>query len=345
MASFRWPAEWAPQDGILLAWPHEGTDWASTLDAVERAYVGLVGAIARFESAIVCVADARIQARARHLLDAAGTPEDRVRFVRVDYDDTWLRDSGPITLTDGVRFRMLDFHFTGWGGKFDAARDDRLVAQLFDAGLFRNSERARIDWALEGGGIEGDGIDTVLSTTRCLAQRHPHLPRNELVKRLSLHLNVGRVHLLEYGYLEGDDTDAHIDTLARFAAEDHIVYQGCDDRDDANFDELQKMAQELSMLRRADGPHYRVTALPWAGRIHNAEGRRLAASYANFLIVNGAVLVPAYGDGACDARAAETLQSVFPAHEIVPVPCRALIEQNGSLHCATMQLPRGVLAE
>ena len=345
MANYRWPAEWEPQDGVLLAWPHEGTDWADTLGAVEGSYTGLAAAISRRETAVICVCDDALESHARELLGDARAVLENVRFVRAEYDDTWLRDSGPVTLTDGEHFRLLDFLFTGWGGKFGAERDDRIVSQLFDAGLFRKAERARIDWALEGGGIEGDGGATVLSTMRCLGQRHPHLTRTELAEQLRLHLDVTQVHLLEHGYLQGDDTDAHIDTLARFADPGHIVYQGCDDAGDEHYAELGRMAEELAALRQVDGTPYRLTALPWAGRVQDDTGRRLAASYANFLIVNGAVLMPAYGGEARDAEAADALRGAFPAHEIVPLPCRSLIEQNGSLHCLTMQLPRGVLAD
>ena len=341
---FRWPAEFEPQDGVLVAWPHEGTDWAPILGAVERSYVALVEAIARHERCVVCVASPALEQRAHRLLVDAGANLDRIAFVHVEYDDTWLRDSGPVTLAAGDRYRMLDFRFTGWGGKFGAERDDRLVEQLFERGVFRNAERRRVDFALEGGGIESDGEGTVLSTTRCLKQRHPHLGRHELEQHLSLHLGAARVHLLEYGALEGDDTDAHIDTLARYVAPDHLVYQACDDAGDAHFAELREMARELALLKRADGSLYRITPLPWPAPIHDDEGRRLAASYANFLVVNGAVLVPAYGDARADAAAAEVLQHAFPGRYVVPVPCRPLIEQNGSLHCVTMQVPRGALA-
>ncbi len=341
---YRWPAEFEPQDGVLLAWPHEGTDWAANLGAVEHTYVALIGAIAKYERALVCVADAAIERRAQRLLEDAGATFERITFVTAEYDDTWLRDSGPVTLTAGDRYRMLDFEFTGWGGKFGAARDDQIVAQLFARDLFRNADRARIDFALEGGGIESDGEGTVLSTTRCLKQRHPHLSHGELEQHLSRHLNARRVHLIEYGALEGDDTDAHIDTLARFAAPDHIVYQACDDPEDAHFGELREMARELALLKRADGSLYRITPLPWSSPMHGSDGRRLAASYANFLIINGAVLIPAYGDRQSDEAAVDVLQRAFPERYVVPVPCRSLIEQNGSLHCVTMQVPRGALA-
>lgn len=379
----RFPAEWEPQSAVLIAWPHPETDWGPRLVDVEETYIALVVAITAFQDAVICVADDDLQTYAEARLRSARVDMDRVRFVTVEYDDTWLRDSGPITLkcetghpgaarTTPVRhmseqasaestgadsraahpcaatsttadgFLQLDFRFTGWGGKFEASRDDRLVEALTAQGVFANATREQIDFALEGGGIETDGAGTLLTTWKCLHERHPDASREELTTKLATWLRQDRVLWLDHGYLEGDDTDAHIDTLARFAAEDAIVYQGCDDVSDTHYPELQAMAGELAALRTRDGKPYRLFALPWAKPIFD-DGRRLAASYANFLIVNGAVLMPSYGDPA-DARAQEVMAEAFPGREIVPVPCRPLIWQNGSLHCITMQLPEGVLA-
>ena len=337
----RFPAEWEPQSAVLVAWPHAGTDWADRLETVESTYVALVAAITRFETALVCVANAEVEARALGLL-AAAADLSRIHFERLDYDDTWLRDSGPITLRDGNRLRLLDFHFTAWGGKFEAGRDDQIVATLSDRGVFGEARRERIDFALEGGAIETDGEGTLLSTWRCLHERHPGLDRQQVTGRLQEWLEQRRTLWLEHGYLEGDDTDAHIDTLARFASADSIVYQGCQDPGDAHHAELQAMAAELADFKQADGKPYRLFELPWPQPILDS-GRRLAASYANFLIVNNAVLAPVYGDRADDAAMA-VLQSAFPGREIVAVPCLPLIWQNGSLHCLTMQLPQGLIA-
>jgi agmatine/peptidylarginine deiminase len=342
MGRWRLPAEWEPQDGVLLAWPHEGTDWAPILDAVEDSYAQLVTAIARHTRALLIVADLVLERRARQRLEATGARIDRITFLRADYDDTWLRDSGPITLVDGARRRLLDFRFTGWGGKFDASRDDRLVEHLASGGWFGSHPRRRIDWALEGGAIESDGAGTVLTTWQCLHQRHPQLSRGELAEVLGQHLHADRVLVLERGWLQGDDTDAHIDTLARFAPGERIVWQDCDLVRDIHHAELRAMGAELATLRTRDGRAYRLSALPWARPIHDADGRRLAASYANFLVIDGAVLMPAYGDPA-DNAALAVLSAAFPGREAIAVPCRPLIEQNGSLHCVTMQLPRGVL--
>ena len=342
MSQVRFPAEWEPQSAILLAWPHEGTDWAERLAEVEETYVALIGAIARFQRAIVCVADADLQTYAEARLRSARVDMSRVSFVEVEYDDTWLRDSGPITLRDAAGgFRLLDFRFTGWGGKFEASRDDRLIEALADRQLFLNSSRQDIDFALEGGAIETDGAGTLLTTWRCLHERHPQASRAELSGRLMAWLAQERVLWLDHGYLEGDDTDAHVDTLARLAPDDAIVFQACDDAGDKHYAELQAMAREIGELRTADGRPYRLFPLPWAQPVLD-EGRRLAASYANFLIINGAVLMPGYGDPS-DASAAAVLAQAFPGREIIIVPCRPLIWQNGSLHCVTMQLPQGLV--
>jgi len=249
-SSYRLPAEWEPQAGVLVAWPHEQTDWAERLADVETTYVALVGAIARFEPVLVCVADAAVRERANALLAAAGIPQQRIRFVEIEYDDTWLRDSGPISLVADGSFLLNDFRFTGWGGKFNASRDDRLVEGLFARNVFcAAAEHQRIDWALEGGAIESDGAGTLLTTWRCLHQRHPEQGREQMNRIFADRLAGGRVLWLEHGYLQGDDTDAHIDTLARFAPEDTIVFQACQDNTDPHFEELARMRDELAVSK------------------------------------------------------------------------------------------------
>ena len=340
--AFRFPAEWEPQSAILIAWPHAATDWAERLGEVEDTYVALVVAITRFQPVVICVADDDLQIYAEARLRSARVDMDNVRFVPAEYDDTWLRDSGPVSLRDGDKFKLLDFRFTGWGGKYEASRDDRLVGELSGLNVFQNYFVQSIDFALEGGAIETDGQGSLLTTWHCLHERHPGATREELTAKLAGWLKQDRVLWLDHGYLEGDDTDAHIDTLARFAGPDAIVFQACDDPADSHYVELQAMADDIAALRTAEGQPYRLFPLPWAQPVLD-EGRRLAASYANFLIVNGAVLMPAYGDSA-DKQAAEVLAAAFPERQIIPVPCRSLIWQNGSLHCITMQLPAGLLA-
>jgi agmatine/peptidylarginine deiminase len=328
---WRLPAEWEPQAAILIAWPHAGTDWAARLPAVEATYVTLAAAITRYQRLLVIVADEALQTHVESVLADAQVDASRVGYVRLPYDDTWLRDSGPITLLapDGQAL-LLDFRFTGWGGKFDARQDDALVAGLVAEGAFADALRQRVDWALEGGAIESDGAGSVLSTWRCLGQRHADQPREAVVATLMESLHATRVLWLEHGYLQGDDTDAHIDTLARFAPDGGIVYQACDDAGDPHYAELRAMAAELAALRTPEGRPYRLTPLPWPHPIID-EGRRLAASYANYLVINGAVLVPAYGDAA-DAEAARCIGQAHPGREVITIPCRSLIWKNGSLN-------------
>ena len=339
--SSRFPAEWEPQSAILIAWPTADTDWAPRLGEVENAYIQLVAGITRFQPVVIVVADDDVEAYAQARLQSNRIDMDRVRFITAPYDDTWLRDSGPITLRDGAGFDLLDFRFTGWGGKYGASDDDQLIQRLQAQSLFGDAKRESIDFALEGGAIETDGAGTLLTTWRCLHERHPEATREELTAKLSAWLKQDRVLWLDHGYLEGDDTDAHIDTLARLAPNDAIVFQACDDESDSHYAELKAMADDIAALRTREGKPYRLFPLPWAQPILDGE-RRLAASYANFLIVNGAVLMPAYGDPA-DADAAAVLAQAFPGREIVQIDCRPIIWQNGSLHCLTMQLPAGLV--
>ncbi|MEP7184668.1 MAG: agmatine deiminase family protein [Rhodanobacter sp.] len=339
--ALRLPAEWEPQSAVLIAWPHAGTDWAERLAAVETTYLALAAAVTRFQALVIVVANQALEDHVDALLRDAGVDASRVRLVQVPYDDTWLRDSGPITLkADNDTFQLTDFRFTGWGGKFDAEQDDALIGGLVQARVFGDAMHKRIDWALEGGGIESDGEGAVLTTWRCLMQRHPEQSREEMTEILSRSLNASRVIWLEHGYLEGDDTDAHIDTLARFAPGHSIVFQACDDASDPHYDELQRMATELAALRTTDGQSYELYPLPWAKPVRDGD-RRLAASYANYLVINNAVLVPAYGDPA-DEEAARIIGTAHPGRNVVQIPCRPLIWQNGSLHCITMQLPAGL---
>jgi agmatine/peptidylarginine deiminase len=342
-AAPRWPAEWEPQAGILLAWPHQDTDWAANLAAVEGSYRELIHGILGFEDVYLIVANAQIRARAESVLGRSVLhQEGQLHWIELPYNDTWLRDSGPITLLDGRKPRWLDFVFTGWGDKFEASLDDAIPAGLAARPEFSHIPRQRVDFALEGGAVETDGKGTLLATWTCLSRRHPGKSRSELEKILGQTLALDRFLWLEHGELAGDDTDAHIDTLARFVSPERIVYQGCESPSDEHYRALQGMAGELEAMNARSGRPFELFPLPFAPPIHADDGRRLAASYANFLIINGAVLMPGY-DVDTDLDAAEVLQAAMPDHDVIIVPCRPLIEQNGSLHCISMQLPEGVV--
>lgn len=332
------PAEWAPQAAVLLTWPREDGDFARSFDAVERNFVELACAIARFEP--VWINREREPEKLRQRLLAAGVPGDRLRIFPVPSDDVWARDHGPITVLRLGRPLHLDFTFNGWGGKFEAARDNRITRELATLGALEYPVET-VDFVLEGGGIESDGAGTLLTTERCLlaATRNPALDKDGIEAELKRRFGLRRILWLRRGDLVGDDTDGHIDTLARFCDTGTIAFQACDDRNDAHYEDLRAMAGELASFRTDFDRPYKRVPLPLPAPIYDATGRRLPAGYANFLILNGAVLVPVYGD-ANDGEALERLRPCFPGREVIGIDCRALIEQYGSLHCVTMQIPK-----
>ena len=341
----RLPAEWEAQDGVMLTWPHQDSDWRPYLAEVERTYAVLAREICRRERLLVCARDEGHARHVRERLRNGGVDASRFRVYVAPSNDSWARDHGPITVLADDAPRLLDFVFNGWGGKYEAALDNQITPRLHAAGAFGATPLQPEDFVLEGGGIESDGQGTLLTTARCLLSpaRNPGLTRSAIEARLKGLFGLQRVLWLEHGSLEGDDTDSHIDTLARFCDPRTITYVRCDDPADAHFAELREMERELRALRDGAGRAYRLVALPWPAPKHSAEGKRLPATYANFLVINDAVLMPGYRDAA-DARAAEVLRECFPGREIVPIDCMPLIQQFGSLHCITMQLPAGALA-
>lgn len=338
----RFPAEWEPQDAIVLGWPHESTDWAPTLERVVPVFVRIATAISHYERVIIPVPD---PASVLPLLSAAGACMECISAQAVATNDTWARDFGPITVYENNTLLLLDYGFNGWGLKFRACDDNQITARLHARAVFGTTRRDVPGLILEGGSIESDGAGTLLTTSSCLleANRNPHLSRTELENRLCQQLGVNRILWLEHGYLAGDDTDSHVDTLARLAPDQTIIYQSCNDPQDEHFTELQAMAKELAALRTAHGTAYRLIPLPWPAPCYDSEGQRLPATYANYLILNTAVLVPIYGNDQ-DQAACAAIATAFPDREIVPILCRELIEQRGSLHCVTMQIPQGVLS-
>jgi agmatine/peptidylarginine deiminase len=331
------PAEWAPQAAVLLTWPREDGDFARHFEAVERNFIEIARAIARREPVWINRGK-KPEALHKRLLKA-GVPADRLKIFAVDSDDVWARDHGPITVFRDGRRVHLDFTFNGWGGKFNASRDNQITRRLAALHALPASIET-LDFVLEGGAIDTDGARTLLTTERCLLAptRNPSATKAAIEKKLTQWLGLRRVLWLKRGDLVGDDTDGHVDTLARFCDATTIAYQACDDRSDAHFEELRAMAAELEAFTQVNGQPYRLVPLPLPKPIHDDEGRRLPAGYANFLIVNGAVLVPAYGDPG-DAVALERLRTCFPKREVESIDCRALILQYGSLHCVTMQIP------
>jgi agmatine/peptidylarginine deiminase len=338
----RLPAEWEPQSGVQLTWPHGDTDWAERLAAVEPVFAEIGTAISRREQLlVVCREREQIRTVRERLIDC-GAREQHLHFACAPSDDSWARDHGAISVQTAGGPRLLNFRFNGWGGKFPAERDNAITATLQAAGVFGDTPCQDQALVLEGGAIETDGQGTLLATRHSVitATRNPDLDAPAIEALLAERLGIRRFLWLDHGALSGDDTDGHIDTLARFADAETILYVTAEP-DDPDYPELATMADELTLLRTSAGSAYRLIPLPPSGVHRDVDGRRLPASYANFLVINGAVLLPIYGV-ANDQLAIGVLADAFPGRDIMPIDCRPIIAQNGSLHCLTMQFPADV---
>ena len=312
---WRLPAEWEPQWGVQLTWPHADTDWAPMLDEITATYEEMASEIRKREELLV-----------------VGKPSN----------DTWARDHGFITLVDDEgHARLLDFRFNGWGEKFPADLDNAINRRLYDEGKVEGEYKDCLDFVLEGGSIESDGKGTIFTTSGCLLAPHRNQPltKEQIEERLKRELHAERILWIDYGNLVGDDTDGHIDTLVRICPDDTLLYIGAGEPDDEQYEELRSMEEQLKTFRTMEGKPYRLMKLPMPRAII-FEGERLPATYANFLVINGAVLVPTYDQPDLDAEALSIIGKVFPGREIVGIDCRSIIKQHGSLHCCTMQYPK-----
>ena len=337
---WRLPAEWETQEFVQLTWPHEDTDWQPILPQITATYVQMAVEIARRQRLVI------VSPRHEEAIEAIGmvaekTLLDNITTFACPTDDTWARDHAFISLTDGSRRRLLDFRFNGWGDKFEAAKDNAINRNLYAAGLIEGAYEDHTDFVLEGGAIESDGRGTVFTTSGCLLAPHRNQPmtRQDIEQRLKETLCADRIVWIDHGQLTGDDTDGHIDTLVRTAPGDTLLYVGCDDPEDEQYGELQAMEQQLRTLVTTDSRPYRLLRLPMPRPIVR-DGERLPATYANFLVVNGAVLYPTYAQPDLDEKAARAIGLAFPGREIVGIDCRSVIVQHGSLHCCTMQYPK-----
>ena len=308
------PAEWEPQSMVQLTWPNKDTDWAPILPEITAVYEEMAHEIRKREPLLI--------------------------VDKIAHNDTWARDHGFITVEDTVgghtskELVLLDFKFNGWGEKFEAALDNQINKHLYEQGLVKGRYEDHLDFVLEGGSIESDGKGTVFTTTGCLMAPHRNQPltKPEIEERLKKWLGAERIVWLNHGSLIGDDTDGHIDTIVRICPNDTLLYTGGDEA----HPDLALMEKELEGLRTLQDEPYRLLKLPLPRPICD-DGERLPATYANYLVVNGAVLVPTYRQPNLDNEALSMIGKAFPDREIVGIDCCAVIKQHGSLHCCTMQ--------
>lgn len=335
------PAEWYRQSGVQLTWPHRNTDWCTMLEEVEECFIKIAKEIAATE--FLLIVSPEIEDVRRKLQGKANLTN--ILFFECDSNDTWARDHGAITSFRNGKPQIHDFCFNGWGMKFAANHDNQINRQLCQQNILIGEYNNHLDFVLEGGSLESDGKGTLLVTSTCLLSpnRNDKLSKEAIGNYLKTTFNLQQILWLDYGYLAGDDTDSHIDTLARLCPDDTIVYVQCNDPADEHYNELAKMEEQLKSFITLDKKPFKLLPLPMADAVYDENGGRLPATYANFLIINDSILYPIYNQEANDQLAGEVLSQAFPDKKIRGINCLPLIKQHGSLHCVTMQYPEGVI--
>lgn len=338
-------AEWDERfDTVMIAWPHAATDWADMLDEVEDCYLHLAEAIVRAGQKLMVITPESEAVREK--LVPVAIPAERLLIVDCPTNDTWTRDYAPLTVAtpDGI-LRLVAYKFNGWGLKFASNLDNLTSLQLIGKQIFPLTTELRKRYVLEGGSIESDGNGTILTTSECMLafNRNGLIEKSDVERELAEGLGATKVLWLDHGFLAGDDTDSHVDTLARLAPDNTILYVKSYLADDPHNEALAAMEEQLKGLLTPEGLPYHLIGLPLPDPIFDEEGQRLPATYANFLITPRAILMPTYAQPRNDEMAAQMLRIAFPSHEVITVDCRALIRQHGSFHCATMQLPSSLL--
>ncbi|MDD3477163.1 MAG: agmatine deiminase family protein [Sulfurimonas sp.] len=326
----RFIAEFEEQSFTQIIFPHKNSDWVEYLDEAETNFENIIKEIIKYQKCLVVCADIKdVQRRFE--------PNKNLFFVEYETNDTWARDCSALCVENGTKIELLDFTFTGWGGKFDASKDNAMSKKI--SGSYSAKLRS-IDLILEGGAIESNGVDTILTTSECVLNknRNSTLSKEQTTQILKDEFGMSKILYLNHGYLAGDDTDSHVDTLARFVDERTIMYVKCKDKDDEHYRELKLMEEELEAFAKDEG--FTLVALPMSSACY-FDDERLPATYANFLFINGAILVPTYGVKE-DAEALAVFKRIFPTKDIVPINCFTLIKQHGSLHCVTMNFAKGV---
>lgn len=333
----RMPAEWEMQSAIQLTWPHIDTDWAPYLDEITETFVQLSEAIAAREHLLVVTPHPSATAQLlEERLTRAAWCNTSIHYAPTN--DTWARDHGFITVKDGANIQLLDFKFNAWGEKFAWQKDNAINARLFFSGALSGTYVNHNEFVLEGGSVESDGEGTVMTTSSCLLSPHRNEPMGQadIDARLRHWLGAERILWVDHGRLMGDDTDGHIDTIARFAPHHIIIYVSCNNTADPQYDDFRRLEEQLASFCTLGGEPYKLIALPMPDAIYD-DGQRLPATYANFVVLNGAVIVPTYGQPHNDRAAMETIGSAYPDREIIGIDAQTVVRQHGSLHCLTMQ--------
>ncbi len=342
--------EWYPQSGVEIIWPTPETDWSYMLDEITGTYIRITFEIASRERLLIVTSDPE---RVSRLL-SSHMPQKAMKNIAIaqqEINDTWARDNGFLTVVGPAGAELMDFGFNGWGNKFEASKDNTINKHLYNEKYIKGTYTDCNDFILEGGSIETDALGTLLTTESCLLSetRNPSLNKTDIELKLKQYFNVSNILWLRHGHLEGDDTDGHIDTLARLCPNGRIAYVKCYDKNDSHYENLSLMEEELQSFAQPSGEPYELVPLPLPSAVYAPEEdgsreERLPATYANYLVMNNAVLLPSYNQPENDEIAVKAVQKLFPRHEIIKVPCLPLLRQHGSLHCSTMQFPASVLA-
>lgn len=333
--AYAMPAEWAPHEAVWLSWPRDAVTFPGRVGAVEELYLSIIRALEPRVRVDLLVSDS--EAESRVAAWARGEGVKNLRIHRIPVVDVWIRDYGPTFLRGPRGLAMVDWVFNAWGGKYESLLPDGGVPAKLQELL--GVPRFTPGVVMEGGSFDVNGAGCVLTTEQCLLapNRNPRMPREQVEAVLRDHLGCEKVLWLGSG-IEGDDTDGHVDDVARFVAPDTIVACREDDPRDPDHAILEDNWKRLRGMTDAAGKPFKLIALPMPDRVDDAEGRRLPASYANFLITNGLLLVPVFGH-ANDARAEAVLRAVFPGRTVVPMPCEPMVHGLGTLHCASQQQP------
>ena len=324
------PPEWEKQQATILAMPHEQSDWKNYLEDARKKVSQIASNIAKYQKVfILCNDDESIESVYKYTSN-----QHSIKTISVKINDTWCRDYMPLGMIKNSKLLMIDFVFNGWGLKH-AANFDNQASQVFcnEASLKIKSKK----FILEGGSIDVNGNGLLLTTSKCLlSSNRNNMSKQKVDSKLKKYLRINKILWLDNGFLMGDDTDCHVDNLARFINEETIICLECDNKNDPHFHNLMAMKQELKKYCKKH--NLTLISMPMPSAIYY-KNQRLPASYINFLFINNAILIPVFNDKN-DQIAISTFKSLCPSRDVIPIDSRILIRQGGSIHCMSMQIPK-----